>query len=51
MTKKKYPKPRKIMDIPMVVIDGEVWGFEVSELSPEEQSDLKKLNKESNGKS
>jgi hypothetical protein len=42
MKEKKYPKPKKIMDIPMVIISGEVWGFEVSELSQEEQNDLKK---------
>jgi len=39
--KKKYPKPTKIGEIPMVIIDGELWGLEVSLLSTEEQADLK----------
>ena len=39
--KKKYPKPAKIGEIPMVIIDGELWGLEVSLLSTEEQADLK----------
>ena len=39
--KGKYPKPTKIGEIPMVIIDGELWGLEVSLLSTEEQADLK----------
>ncbi len=39
--KKKYSKPRLIGVIPMIEIEGEVWGFEVSELSEEEKADLK----------
>ena len=42
MKDKKYPKPKVIAEIPMVVIDGETWGLEVSELSEEEQADLKR---------
>lgn len=40
-SKGKFPKPKVIAEIPMVVINGEVWGLEVSELSKEEQESLK----------
>jgi len=36
MGKKKYPKPQKICEIPLIIIGEEVWGVEVSELSEEE---------------
>ena len=43
MTKnKKYPKPQVIGFMPMVSDGNEIWGFEISELSKEEQHDLKK---------
>jgi len=41
MKKQKFPKPEVIGAIPMVEIGGEVWGFEVSVLSKEEQEALK----------
>jgi len=44
--KQKFPKPEVIGEIPMVVIDGETWGFEVSVLSKEEQESLKQENKD-----
>lgn len=47
MNKNKFPKPKVITEIPMVVIDGEVYGLEVSELSQEEQDYLKKQKEES----
>jgi len=40
--KKQYPKPTKIGEIPMAIIEGELWGLEVSFLSAEEEADLKK---------
>ncbi len=46
---KKYLKPTKIGEIPMVVIDGEVWGLEVSVLSEEEQKDLKSAKQKEGG--
>ena len=39
--KQKFPKPEVIGEIPMVVIGGEVWGFEVSVLSKEEREAIK----------
>jgi hypothetical protein len=47
MTKaKKYPKPQVIGFMPMVQDGNEIWGIEISELSEEEQADLKKTPKE-----
>ena len=47
MTKsKKYPKPQVIGFMPMVKDGKDIWGFEISELSEEEQTDLKKDNKQ-----
>jgi len=37
--KKKYPKPTVIGEIPLIEIDGEVYGIEVSVLSDEEQKE------------
>ena len=44
--KQKFPKPEVIGEIPMVKIGGEVWGFEVSVLSKEEQKSIKGENKD-----
>ena len=43
---RKYPKPKVIANIPMVMIDGELWGIEISQLSDEESADLKKEPKQ-----
>jgi len=43
--KRRFPKPEVIGEIPMVKIGGEVWGFEVSVLSKEEQKSIKGENK------
>jgi len=45
MTKKKYPKPKVIGFMPMVQDGNEIWGIEISELSEEEKTDLKKSDK------
>ena len=43
MTKnKKYPKPQVIGFMPIVKDGAELWGIEISILSPKEQADLKK---------
>ena len=38
----KFPKPQVIGEIPIVRIDGEVWGLVVSIMSKEEQEFLEK---------
>jgi hypothetical protein len=43
MKKKKYPKPQVIAEMPIYKIGNDVYGFEISVLSEEEQADLKKL--------
>ena len=44
--KRKFPKPKVIFEIPIVEIDGETWGIEVSKLSEEETIYLKKKQTE-----
>ena len=50
MAKKKYPKPTVIGYIPCYKIGDDVYGFEISELSEEEQADLKKEREKQEGK-
>ncbi|MFA6270764.1 MAG: hypothetical protein WC657_06190 [Candidatus Paceibacterota bacterium] len=38
---KRFPKPIKVLEIPVSVIDGEVWGMEVSILSDAERDYIK----------
>ena len=40
--RQRFPKPKVIGEIPMIKIGNEVYGFEVAELSKEEQEYLKK---------
>ena len=48
--KKKYPKPQVIGFLPMVQDGNEIWGIEISQLSDEEQADLKKSDKKQGDK-
>jgi hypothetical protein len=41
--KQKFPKPTKIGEMPMIEINGEIWGLEISLLSDEESKYLKSL--------